>query len=123
MSLNQDFQPPRHFGQAKRRQLKGQKIVIFCSLCLIVFVTLFFLSSETTPDLEARETPIEVVSPVVTPDLRSQSVMSLKITFLLGHPLPHSWVTISVLRKYISSMRRAERSFPSRKLPQDNLTI
>ncbi len=68
MSLNQDFQPPRHFGQAKRRQLKGQKIVIFCSLCLIVFVTLFFLSSETTPDLEARETPIEVVSPVVTPE-------------------------------------------------------
>jgi len=68
MSLNQDFQPPRHFGQAKRRQLKGLKIVIFCFLCLIVFVTLFFLSSETTPDLEARETPIEVVSPVVTPE-------------------------------------------------------
>jgi murein DD-endopeptidase MepM/ murein hydrolase activator NlpD len=68
MSLNQDFQPPRHSGLTKRRQLKGQKIIIFCSLFLCAVMTFFFLSSETSPDLEARETPVEVSAPVVIPE-------------------------------------------------------
>lgn len=92
MSFNQDFHPPRHSDQAKKSKLNGLKTVIFCSLFLVAVIALFFLSSETTPDLEARETPIEVSAPVVAPEppqpvreeLKNTVPSGSSITALLG---------------------------------------
>lgn len=93
MSLNKDFHPPRHSAQSQKRKLCGQKIIFFSVLALIAGVSFFFISNGTTPDLEARETPVEISAPAVVPEppqpireeLKNTVPPGSSITALLGN--------------------------------------
>ncbi|MEA3363962.1 MAG: M23 family metallopeptidase [Thermodesulfobacteriota bacterium] len=105
MSINQDFQPPRRFSSAQKNRFKIGKVLVLAALVLFLGVSLLLLSGGSSPELEARETPIVVsdpVSPTVLPEpipepvreqirepvreeIKSVVPAGSSITALLGH--------------------------------------
>ncbi len=63
MSLKQDFQPPRGLFSPRKHKSKIGKMVVLAVLVLFVGIGLLLLSSGSSPELEARETPVVVAAP------------------------------------------------------------
>ena len=69
MSLQQDFQPPRGSVNPLERRFKKGKVVALAALVLFGGIGLLLLSGGSSPELEARETPVVVSVPVAPPAL------------------------------------------------------
>ena len=67
MSLQQDFQPPRGSANPLEHRFKKGKVVALAALVLFGGIGLLLLSGGSSPELEARETPVVVSVPVAPP--------------------------------------------------------
>lgn len=67
MSLKQDFQPPRGSSNLRKQKSKFGKMAVLAGLVFFAGIGLLLLSSGSSPELEARETPVVAAAPVLPP--------------------------------------------------------
>ena len=92
MSINQDFQPPRGSSSPRKNKSKIPRMVGIAVLILFVGIGLLLLSGGSSPELEARETPIVVSAPTMPPvppepvreEIKNTVPSGSSITALLG---------------------------------------
>ena len=92
MSLKQDYQPPRSSNGPQKHKSKTVKLVALAVLVLFVGIGLLLLSGGSSPELEARETPIVVGPPIlpsvplepVREEIKNSVPAGSSITALLG---------------------------------------
>ena len=92
MSINQDFQPPRGSSSPRKNKSKIGRMVGIAVLILFVGIGLLLLSGGSSPELEARETPIVVSAPTMPPvppepvreEIKNTVPSGSSITALLG---------------------------------------
>ena len=93
MSLKSDYQPSRSSISPQNRKSKVAKMVGLVVLVLFVGIGLLLLSGGSSPELEARETPVVVNTPVLPPappepvrnEIKNTVPAGSSITALLGH--------------------------------------
>ena len=90
MSLKLDYQPPRG-SIPRRRSLRGRQIALPAFFFIVAGIALLALWGGSSPELEARETPVELEAPVVSAvpepirDIHKSTVpQGSSITALLG---------------------------------------
>ncbi|MCK5913431.1 MAG: peptidase M23, partial [Desulfuromusa sp.] len=84
MSLKQDYQPPRNSNIPRKHKSKVPKFVALAVLVLFIGIGLLLLSGGSSPELEARMTPVVVSSPALPPSLPKPVREEIKNTVPAG---------------------------------------